>query len=241
MKPILVFALLLFAIPCLGATWTDIHGTNSYGDEIRVVALVYDPITHASTKSVQVTAPGKKRIQYPDQDCEFASHVDSASNHINTFSCSAKGESPLAGTTYVLKKWLAKCEGGLYVCESGCSEHTPLQLIHDEYECDTSLLENDYVSEYIGPCHPNNQRSRGITNGESVRVRDKPDLSSNVLAKLPFQARVRILDRQTTCVVVDYNKGQWVKIKSLRAAEKVEGWVFDAFIDYVDRYPTYAY
>ena len=78
-------------------------------------------------------------VLFPDEPCEFSEVYPAR------FSCSAKGKSPLAGTTYVFKvvnksRRVKNACGDFvpeshFVCVAGCSAQTPKFMDQDEWEC----------------------------------------------------------------------------------------------------------
>jgi hypothetical protein len=86
-------------------------------------------------------------------------------------------------------------------------------------------------------CQPNNTRTKGIIDGSGVNVREQPELTANILSRIASGARVTILERREACLTIDDEMGQWVRVKSIDSGHAIEGWAFDAFIEYVDKYP----
>jgi len=197
---------------------TDMHGVNQAGDEV----LVYEdgripPDGHTPRHTVEVKKRGGQKEKYEKQDCG----IDVRSTR--EFFCDSQGNSPLAGARYAPKRALKKCRGTLIVCKSGCGSRAPLEMVVDPWECGG-------VNEYLDACDIANGTNGVLNSG--VNIREKPDSAAHILLHLPKATKIKVVERRDECLVIDSEKGQWVKVKIMGGTPIRPGWIFDAYIDY---------
>lgn len=92
----------------------------------------------------------------------------------------------------------------------------------------------------------NNPAIEAIVAGDKLNVRIKPDANAKVVFQLPITSRVRITKTMNKVTVIGEMKGKWVYIthehygKDSRGSTvkkgTIEGWVFDYFLAYENRY-----
>ncbi len=172
--------------------------------------------------AIRVTKGAK--VQVFEKDICGIPDIDGPALH---FKCDSDGKSPLAGSTFVVKKELTKCRGTLYVCKTGCAPRVPQTLIKEPWECRTPSSE-----PYIEPCASNNTKKAGIVSTNGVNLREQPEITAQVLASLSKETKVKILERRESCVSIDHEAGQWVKVEVSDGKSANVGWVFDAYIEY---------
>ncbi len=78
------------------------------------------------------------------------------------------------------------------------------------------------------------QRFALIT-GDMVNLRTRPDTTSRVLAKMPVTRKVTVLYVNPDEVTIGAMKGKWAFVRDT-ANLGLEGWLFDYFLAYPDRF-----
>lgn len=197
-----------------GAVQTPLRGTTTAGEAFYAEEVYWDPALKHPYRWKITTASGV----FEKQPCgtNFKNEL--------TFWCAPEGSSPLAGTTYVFRKYLTKCGGTLLICKEGCSSRVPNALIEEPYECGDP--ENPELPSCAGSDH-------GFISGEAVNVREKPSTVAPVIQRLAKNTKVKILETSGACIVIDHERGIWVKVKTENGTAVQEGWVFDAYIRYI--------
>lgn len=215
---------IIFFLPAssFAAGSTALEGTNAMGETITL----YEEWTgDGFSKTIDIKVNEKRKDIFEKQPCEFK--VLPNSSELSLI-CSRDGKSPLAGATYIVKKkWLKKCRGTLYICQSGCGPRAPRELIEHPWECGHG--EGDFHLA----CGATEANKEGILNSNQVNLRVSPSTVAPVLHRLPKDTKVTILERQDRCLVIDDEKGQWVKVRTLSESPVSEGWVFDAYVEYL--------
>jgi len=220
---LLLICLLPLSVNAVGPTDLNIYWDS--GEWLRIYDAYYetpeeDRTGHEPYSPYNMILKKDNKIikKFKKQYCGF----DKSSSR---FSCEKGGSSPIAGVTYAQNKWLKKCRGTLYICKQGCGPDIPREMIQDPWEC---YLGDDYIE----PCQKNNNAKSGHINANSVNVRSKPSLKSKVLSRLDIKEYVLISKRIEECVHIDAEMGEWVKIQAPNVDPVVEGWVYDAFVEY---------
>jgi hypothetical protein len=207
---------------------TTIHGVNGAGEQIALDEE-WLPAAGASNLAwtgfyvVSVGAPGERpEKEFGAQHCGV---------RVASFSCARGGQSPLAGTTYGFVRDLPNCRGSLFICTGGCGAHAPQEMIRDYWECPT-----DDGLDYYDACDPKNHANLALL-ASNVNLREEPNLAAAVRVRLPKNTQVEILERQASCLTLNHERGQWIKVR-VRDDESAEaGWVFDAYVEYSDLTP----
>lgn len=209
----LLLSLLIACTSANAAIQTTLRGTTDAGETFYINQDVYDLELKPPYNWTIRTSKGVFKKQF----CE----INFTKGHI--FRCDPGGSSPLAGTSYVFKKQLTKCGGTLLVCKQGCSSRVPNELIEEPHEC------GDPENPEMPPCA---RSDHGSISGETVNVREKPSTVATVIQRLAKNTKVKILEASGACIVIDHEKGRWVKVKTENGTSVQEGWVFDAYIRY---------
>lgn len=208
----LIIATVLLCIVSLNAYadgYTTIHGTNERGEEIRIDKDQEPDIVEPAGPYLlyTITVGGK---EFEKQLCNYTG--------INSFSCSIEGGSPVAGATYLFKEDPKGC-GNIGICVRGCTARTPHQMYQGSWEC------------YKPEC-PSRAATDGVLSGDKVNLREQPDITSRVLRNLIHGTKVKVLERNDTCLSIGSKDGQWVKVRVLDKDPIKEGWIFDAYVAY---------
>jgi hypothetical protein len=235
---------------------TPIHGINEAGEEITVyedgtvptdehgVILTelskgvdhkkYPQSTEFSVSvyTVKVLKRNGTKEEYKLQDCgNDALRLDFS------FSCRG-GNSPLAGAKYEYVRELTKCGGSLMTCKTGCGPRAPREMIKAPWECVSGLEELGLVDRDVYACQAENTKTKGIIHGHEINLRERPDFAATVKSRLTDQTKLVILERNKECLNINGEKGQWVRVKVAGETEEKDGWVYDAYVEYVDKYPV---
>jgi hypothetical protein len=238
MRRTITVSLLLLAVSAHADGPTAIHGTNDLGEEFVLNEQYFDFGPNNSPRyplfywEIHVKKGANEQVFEKD----FCGIPDFHGPGLH-FKCESDAKSPLAGATYIKIKELTKCRGTLYVCKTGCGPRAPRELIKDAWECGMEFI--DLVDQYVVACKLNNTKTKGIIYGQGINLREKPDLTSQALARLSDKTKVEILERIKECISIDGEKGEWVRVRVVVDKVATEGWVFDAYIEYVDKYPSY--
>ena len=68
---------------------------------------------------------------------------------------------------------------------------------------------------------------------DSIRLRSAPDQASTIIRTLKYGQELSIIDTNSDCVTVGSKAGHWVKVRDKWDSSSSEGWVFDAYLDYL--------
>lgn len=81
--------------------------------------------------------------------------------------------------------------------------------------------------------------AKAVLIGDNVHLRVEPSMSSAKAGTLPFGTVVDVLDPSRACESLSAKAGRWIKVKVLAYPTSsqleqplIEGWVFDAYVDY---------
>ncbi len=81
--------------------------------------------------------------------------------------------------------------------------------------------------------------AKAVLIGDNVHLRAEPSMSSAKAGTLPFGTVVDVLDTSRACESLSAKAGRWIKVKVLAYPTSsqleqplIEGWVFDAYVDY---------
>ncbi|BCO25370.1 hypothetical protein MIZ03_0230 [Rhodoferax lithotrophicus] len=81
--------------------------------------------------------------------------------------------------------------------------------------------------------------TKAVLMGDNVHLRAEPSMSSAKAGTLPFGTVVDVLDPSRACESLSAKAGRWIKVKVLAYPTSsqleqplIEGWVFDAYVDY---------
>lgn len=74
-----------------------------------------------------------------------------------------------------------------------------------------------------------------LVNGNGVNLRNRPDMSSRVLAKLPVTRKITVLHIMTGEVTIGGLKGHWAFVRDASNLH-LQGWIFDRFVGYRDSF-----
>ena len=72
-----------------------------------------------------------------------------------------------------------------------------------------------------------NQSFLFVNSPEGLRIRDKPDISANVIGRLNNLEKVLVIEKDTNTVEIDEINDIWIKIKS----SNLTGWVFGGYLE----------
>lgn len=120
-------------VPALAgaAGWTDLEGTNAAGErivfrQVRTITVQRQGHEQAYVQHVEadviVSSPGGER-RHAAQDCLHSTRPDENA----WLTCSPKGESPLAGTTYHQAP-PASGSASPWTCFANCSSRAPMVM-----------------------------------------------------------------------------------------------------------------
>jgi uncharacterized protein YgiM (DUF1202 family) len=80
------------------------------------------------------------------------------------------------------------------------------------------------------------QPKLAIVYADDVNLRAEPTLKSQVIGKLRVNQVVRLLKVAPECsrieIKEDIHVGRWIKVRTSNASQKMEGWVFDIYVQY---------
>lgn len=74
-------------------------------------------------------------------------------------------------------------------------------------------------------------RVSGTTNDGGLRVRSEPTLEGEMVASLPNNADLEILDLTSDTMSIGDMKARWYKVRTLSESMEVEGWAYGYFIE----------
>lgn len=98
------------------------------------------------------------------------------------------------------------------------------------------LKDGGCTSGKVESCQQNTIKEGAIL-AQKINVRSAPSLSSEVVDSLKFGTYVKIIEDGNECVTVGGRTGRWVKVTTEwwnpHVGPVIEGWVFDAYIDYL--------
>jgi hypothetical protein len=70
----------------------------------------------------------------------------------------------------------------------------------------------------------------------NLNLREEPNLKSKILCQLYIGEYVEILKIDKNIIKIDNNTGRWVYVKTFRKNDKPNGWLFDYYLAYEDRF-----
>ena len=86
----------------------------------------------------------------------------------------------------------------------------------------------------------NNTKAYAVLVADKVQLRSDANANSSKVETLPFGTMFEVIDSKRPCETIGAREGRWIKVKvhtmPLRSREEVgelNGWIFDAYIDYL--------
>jgi len=226
MKSLRIVLILAFSTPVYAVGPTTIHGVNDSDERVELdeewVPNRANPREGNSPTGFYVVLIKRNQEaveRFGGNVCHLASR---------SFTCAREGKSPLAGATYDFKKDLPNCRGSLFVCSSGCNARAPRAMIQDPWECPT------LGANYYAACDRKNSKNKGVLS-EIVNLRETPSPTALVLGRLNQKAKLTILERQSECLTINHESGQWIKVQAGEGSDRKTGWIFDAYVEYTDQ------
>lgn len=85
-----------------------------------------------------------------------------------------------------------------------------------------------------------NTKPYAVLIADKVQLRSEADANSNKVETLPFGTMLEIIDSKRPCETISTREGRWIKVKIYSIPlgfreefNEMQGWIFDAFVDYV--------
>lgn len=124
-------------------------------------------------------------------------------------------------------KLFAKADGEIETLEKNYSKKQLKQFILDR---DSTILS---LQSKLDDCMGENDHRKAIINVESetLNLRNKPSLTSDIVLQIPDSSEVQILYFDTEKYILNDSIGKWCKI--IYAGE--EGWVWGNFLHIIDQ------